>query len=81
MPTVLRQGGFDFVIRTNEPRFEPPHVHVIKAGGEVKISLGDHETPPEIVGIWMRDKDAETALLIVAERQDYFLGAWKGIHG
>lgn len=81
MPTVWRQDGFEFVIRTNEPRFEPPHVHVIKAGGEVKITLGDEDTPPEIVGLWMRDKDAATALTMVAERQDYFRGAWRGIHG
>lgn len=81
MPTVWKQNGFEFVIRTNEPRFEPPHVHVIKAGGEVKIALGSDEQPPEIVGIWMRDKDAVAALLIVAEKQDYFLGAWRGIHG
>jgi Domain of unknown function (DUF4160) len=81
MPTVWKQNGFEFVIRTNEPRFEPPHVHVIKAGGEVKIVLGSDREPPEIVGIWMRDKDAVAALLIVAEKQDYFLGAWRGIHG
>jgi hypothetical protein len=82
MSTVLQQNGFEFVIHTNEPRFEPPHVHVIKADGEVKIRLGSDAEPPEIVKIWrMRDKDATNALLIVAARQDYFLGAWRGIHG
>lgn len=82
MSTVWRQNGFEFVIHPNEPRFEPPHVHVIKAGSEVKIRLGSDTEPPEIVNIWrMRDKDATNALLIVAARQDYFLGAWRGIHG
>lgn len=82
MATVWRQNGFEFVIHTNEPQFEPPHIHVIKAGGQVKISLGNDDLPPEIVKIWkMRDGDTVKALLIVAEKQDYFLGAWKGIHG
>ena len=82
MSTVWQQNGFEFVIHTNEPRFEPPHIHVIKADAEVKIRLGDDERAPEIVKIWrMRDRDATNALLIVAEKQDYFLGAWRGIHG
>ncbi len=82
MSTVWKQNGFEFVIHTNEPRFEQPHIHVIKAGGEVKIRLGSDAEPPEIVKIWkMRGRDATNALLIVAARQDYFLGAWRGIHG
>jgi hypothetical protein len=81
MPTVWRQDGFEFVIRTNEPRFEPPHVHVFKADGEVKITLGDGDELPEIICLWMRDKDAENALLIAIDKQDYLLGAWRGIHG
>ena len=81
MSTEWRQEGFEFVIRTNEPRFEPPHVHVIKAGEEVKISLGSENEPPQIVGIWMRDKEAAKALAIVVKKQAYFLGVWKGRHG
>lgn len=81
MATEWRQDGFEFVIRTNEPRYEPPHVHVFKAGQEVKISLGDDNEPPEIVGIWMKDKDAAKALAIVADKQEYFLGVWRGRHG
>ena len=81
MPTEWRQDGFEFVIRTNEPRFEPPHVHVFKAGEEVKISLGGDDEAPQIVNIWMKDKDAAKALAIVAEKQAYFLGVWRGRHG
>ena len=81
MSTEWRQDGFEFVIRTNEPRFEPPHVHVFKAGGEVKISLGRDDEAPQIVNIWMKDKDAAKALAIVVEKQAYFLGVWRGRHG
>ncbi len=81
MPTEWRQDGFEFVIRTNEPRFEPPHVHVIKAGEEVKIFLGNDDEAPKIVGIWMRDRDAAKALTIVANKQAYFLRVWRGRHG
>ena len=81
MPTVWEEDGFEFVIRTNEPRYEPPHVHVFKADEEVKIALGNDEKAPAIVRIWMRERDARAALLIVANKQEYFLGAWRGIHG
>jgi Domain of unknown function (DUF4160) len=40
MPTVLRQDGFRFFFYSNEgdPR-EPPHVHVMRGGGEAKVWL------------------------------------------
>lgn len=28
MPTVAREGQFQFVVNTRENEFEPPHVHV-----------------------------------------------------
>lgn len=77
MATILEEDGFEFVIHSNEPHFEPPHIHVFKAGEEVKIKLGDEKELPEIARIWMRDKDAAKALAIVAGRQSFFLGAWK----
>lgn len=81
MATEWRQDGFEFVIHSNEPRFEPPHIHVFKAGEEVKIFLGSDDEAPQIVNIWMKDKDAAKALAIVAEKQAYFLGIWRGRHG
>jgi hypothetical protein len=40
MPTVFRQDGFRFFFYSNEgdPR-EPPHIHVMGAGGEAKFWL------------------------------------------
>jgi histidinol phosphatase-like PHP family hydrolase len=38
MPTILRQDGFAICINTDD--HEPPHVHVFKAGVEVKNRVG-----------------------------------------
>lgn len=38
MPTVFQQDGFRFHFYSNE-RNEPPHIHVIGRGGEMKIWL------------------------------------------
>jgi len=43
MPTVAREGAFQFVIRTNELPYEPPHVHVRFGGEEVRINLDSGE--------------------------------------
>ena len=43
MPTVLRVGGYRFIIFTND--HNPPHIHVQRAEGGAKISL----QPIEIV--------------------------------
>ena len=38
MPTVLRTRGYRFYFYSHEPN-EPPHVHVDKAEGSVKVWL------------------------------------------
>jgi hypothetical protein len=76
MPTVLRQDGFEFVIRLND--HEPMHVHAYKGDGEAKIKL----SPVALVGVWeMKKSDARKAKRIVAENQDYLIQKWRGIHG
>jgi len=37
MPTILRQGGFDVMIFTND--HPPAHVHLFKAGAEAVLDL------------------------------------------
>ena len=44
MPTVLKEDGFNIRIYFND--HSPPHVHILKAGEEAKISIED-----EIPGI------------------------------
>jgi hypothetical protein len=72
MPTVYRQDGFEFRIYTND--HDPPHVHVFKAGGQVKISMGDEETNPTVLlRKGMSDKDVVKATQLVDQNQDHFL--------
>lgn len=80
MPTVLKIGGFRFIIWPAD--HEPPHVHAFKGGGEAKITLGDKECRPSFVTIaGLTKPDARKAWEIVAEHQKVLLKAWEKIHG
>ncbi len=50
MPTVAREGQFQFVVNTRENEFEPPHVHVWVGNEDVcRIELNSErfmEDPP-----------------------------------
>lgn len=46
MATIAKTNGFSFRIYPND--HQPPHVHVIKADGEVIIELGDENNLPTI---------------------------------
>jgi hypothetical protein len=60
----------------------PPHVHVFKGGGQVRISLGGETERPELIQIeGMSNKDVAKALEIVTEHQLELLEKWKEIHG
>ena len=76
MPTILRQEGFEFRIRTND--HDPPHVHVFLRGGQAKIEIES----AEIVRIWnMRSGDARRAEDLVKVNKELFCEAWRRIHG
>jgi hypothetical protein len=47
MPTVLRKDGFAVRIYFNDHL--PPHVHVFKGGGQVRISLGSETERSQLV--------------------------------
>jgi Domain of unknown function (DUF4160) len=80
MPTVYRQDGFEFRIYTND--HDPPHVHVFKAGGQVKIAIGDEETAPSVLlRKGMSNKDVVKAVLIVDQNQEHFLESWRKYYG
>lgn len=76
MPTVARDGGFQFVIHTREFSFEPPHVHVWFEGRDVRIELGKGtflEEPP---------LDRRRAILeAFARHADEIRSSWERIHG
>jgi len=76
VPTVLRQEGYDVVIRSND--HEPAHVHVFEGDGESKINLD----PVEVKQVWnMKRQIARKARRIVSENQEYLLQRWDEIHG
>ena len=80
MPTVWRQEGFEVRIYTDD--HEPMHVHVIKAGEEVVINLGDENVAPYIrENRRMKPANLRKALRIVAENQIYLIEKWREIHG
>lgn len=80
MPTVYRQDGFEFRIYTND--HDPPHVHVFKAGGQVKIAIGDEKTAPSVLlRKGMSNKDAVKAVLSVDQNQEHFLESWRKYYG
>jgi hypothetical protein len=82
LPTVIRYGGF--VVRILFPPREhgPPHVHVVKGGGEVVIRLAEIGGHVEIVQVTgMRTADTVKAISLIERWNDELLAMWKAIHG
>lgn len=80
MPTVLRKDGFDVRIYFNDHL--PPHVHVFKSNGQVRIGLGDDIKKPEVIEVnKLSNKEVSKALKIVSEYQTELLQKWREIHG
>jgi hypothetical protein len=77
MPTVVREAGFE--VRIYMLDHPPPHVHVAKAGGVVKIALDTCEAT-EIVGR-ISDREVKRAEAIVRRNADFLRSEWKRIHG
>lgn len=77
MPTVLRWNGYRFYFFSNEG-FEPPHVHVDKAGSTAKFWLEDVSLARHI-GFSAREI-AELSAKVSVERAT-FLEAWRGYFG
>ena len=60
----------------------PAHVHVLRAGEEVIINLGDAETRVSTRENKRMSKHNERrAIIIAGEHQDYLLARWREIHG
>lgn len=82
MPTVLLVNGFQVLIFYRD--HDPEHVHVRRAGHEVKIAIGrtrtddDAGVPPRILNVkGMSKQDARKAWEIVAENQALLLAEWR----
>jgi hypothetical protein len=80
MPVVMRDGGWRFTIYVDDHR--PPHVHVKRPGGEVKVLL-----PP--AGEWVQvlrvrglaTHETMHAVRLVEQHRERLLSAWEDIHG
>ncbi|PNW36743.1 UNVERIFIED_CONTAM: hypothetical protein BEN50_02005 [Euhalothece sp. KZN 001] len=79
MPTVLREKGYRVVIYPND--HQPAHVHVLKAGGEIKVDISQLGDIQVIAVVGMKNKEALTALKLVIEHQKFLLSKWEEIHG
>ncbi len=76
MPTVVREGGFCFVVHSRELPFEPPHVHVVFADDEIRIELGSGEfleDPPP--------GKARAILEVYRRHVDSIWTCWEMLHG
>ena len=78
MPTVLFEEGFRVMIFPED--HEPPHVHVLKAGGEAKIRI-DGAEPVVLKVRRLSPKDEDRALSLVSENQQFLLECWEKIDG
>ena len=82
MPTVKREQGFAIKVNTRGEH-NPPHVHVFKAGGEIRVKLGDDETAPSY---WdekrpMALQDKVKAVLLVDKYRAECLEVWRKFNG
>lgn len=81
MPTVHTEDGFQVRIYLPPREHGPAHVHVVKAGTEVVIELGDAGSPPSVREVHgMRDRDALRAYRIVEVAQEELRARWSEYH-
>jgi uncharacterized protein DUF4160 len=79
---VLIVDGFTIHIYAVPPEHNPPHVHVLRAGTEVRIKLGSGQTPPDLwMPSTMRRPDEATALGIVEDHIEFLRSGWRRING
>jgi hypothetical protein len=77
LPTVLRKNGFRFFFYSQEGH-EPPHIHVIGRGGEMKVWLD----PVKIAERYnISDRDRRDVLQIILENVKFLRVKWSEWHG
>jgi hypothetical protein len=78
VPT-LEIEGFRLTVNSRDERGHKPHVHVIKAGTKVLITLDSSLTPYKLVG--MSKRDVTRARELVAEHFGQLLEWWMKFNG
>ena len=80
MPTVLRQSGFEVIIRPRD--HGPPHVHILHGGEEVVILLGVGDAGPRVrENRGMSRRNIRNAVDLVIANNEMFLWEWRELHG
>ena len=77
MPTLIREDGFEIRIYTRD--HPPAHVHVAKAGANMKIDLATNQVT-QIAGV-ISDRDVKRAEQLVAKHAQLLREGWKELHG
>ena len=77
MPTLIREDGFEIRIYTRD--HPPAHVHVAKAGANMKIDLATNQVV-QIAGA-ISDRDVKRAEQLVAKHAQTLIEAWENLHG
>ncbi len=72
MPTVLRKLGFAFYFYAHEST-EPPHVHVDKGDGTVKLWLN---TVRVVWTAGLKHAEVSAAVLLAEQHQQILLEKW-----
>lgn len=80
MPVVFREEGWRFVIYVDDHL--PPHVHVKRPDGEVKVSLPPLDEPVGVLRVrGVATHQAVRAVRLVENHRHFLTTAWKEIHG
>jgi hypothetical protein len=78
MPRVHEEHGYSVYILLPPREHGPPHVHVIRAGGELLVDLD----PVGVRRVYeMPARNIVRAVRIVEDNRDMLLAAWRSIHG
>lgn len=78
MPRVHEEHGYRIYVLPPPREHGPPHVHVIRAEGEVLIDL-DPVGVRQVYAMPLRN--IVRAVRIVEDNRDKLLAAWRTIHG
>lgn len=82
MPTVLQVDGFRIRILLPPREHPPPHVHVVRGGGEVVILLPTEAEPVTVRTVYrMRMAEVIAAVRLVEAHVEQLQVAWRKYHG
>lgn len=80
MPVVIREGSWRIWVYPRD--HAPPHVHVRRPGGFVKVRLPAGLEPPAMMSrARLTDREVAEAVRLVEKHRDALSFAWSEIHG